>query len=61
MAEPDALIDLLDRIVACGYSGPVTQEKKDAIVKYVHFQIDFFSDVISFYLFLQTMFYSHTF
>ncbi len=38
MAGPDGLMDLLDKILACGYSGPVTQDKKDEIVKYVHFQ-----------------------
>ncbi|KAF1377155.1 hypothetical protein PFLUV_G00197650 [Perca fluviatilis] len=33
MAEPEALINLLDRILECGYSGPITQERKEEIIK----------------------------
>ncbi|KAJ4945033.1 hypothetical protein JOQ06_013572 [Pogonophryne albipinna] len=33
IAEPEAMYDLLDRITACGYSGPATWERKEEIIK----------------------------
>ncbi|KAK5916111.1 hypothetical protein CesoFtcFv8_001640 [Champsocephalus esox] len=33
IAEPEAMYDLLDRITACGYSGPATWERKEYIIK----------------------------
>ncbi|XP_041862483.1 uncharacterized protein LOC121653198 [Melanotaenia boesemani] len=33
MAEPEALNNLMDRILACGYSGLLTQDRKEEIIK----------------------------
>ncbi|KAK1898546.1 E3 ubiquitin-protein ligase RAD18 [Dissostichus eleginoides] len=33
IAEPEAMYDLLDRITACGYSGPATWEREEEIIK----------------------------
>jgi len=40
MAESEAMYDLLDRITACGYSGPATWERKEEIIKYMHMLSD---------------------